>query len=654
MITIGIDTGGTFTDFVYMEDGTLKTLKISSTPDDPSIAVLNGINSILSNQKQDCQLIHGSTVATNTLLTRTGAKIALITTKGFEDILLIGRQNRNELFNIHYKRNRSLVENNLCIGIKQRHLFSGEEALPLDQKEVLDLIAFFKEQKIEAISICYLFSYINPEHELQTALLLKELNIPISSSCEILPEYREYERISTTTVNAYVAPKMSRYIENINHRFKGKLNIMQSNGGMISATQAKKHPVQTILSGPAGGVLGALLLSKMAGYSNIITFDMGGTSTDASLCKGEVTYTKESMVADCPISVPVIDIHTVGTGGGSIANVDEGGALKVGPMSAGADPGPICYGKGEQLTVSDAHLFLGRLDPEHFLGGKMKIYKNRIDPYMKTLATQLGLSPNRSAEGIISVANIGMARAIRMISLARGHDPREFTLVSFGGAGGLHACELASMLSIPRILIPNHPGLLASFGMLLSNIVKDFSLSVLLVDPSTSDIKSLLSPLKEKAYQVLSQEGISSEDLILNSFLDIRYKGQSFEITIPFTQDYITVFHHTHQQLYGHSHPEHALQIVNIRIQAVGITDKPELKKNKKVGKDASKAYIGKSKIIYNEDYLEIALYNRDKLKPGNKILGPAIIYEYSSTLLIPPDFSGEVDEYNNILLYKH
>src|SRR2546426_7367941 len=432
---IGVDTGGTFTDFVVIRDGNVEIFKELSTPQKPEEAILKGI--ARTGGSSVSEVIHGSTVATNALLERKGARTALLTTAGFEDVLVIGRQTRRELYNIFVTRPDPLVPDGLRMGVRERTLFDGSIETPLDHDHLQTLMDHLRSENVESIAVALLFSFANSENENAVLSALAPLRVPVSLSSRILPEYREYERTSTTVINAYLAPLMSRYLRHLTERLSNRsLWVMQSNGGTVHAETAADAPVKTILSGPAGGVVGAFHVAQACGYSRIITFDMGGTSTDVSLCDGEIKVTHEGQVDGMPIGIPMMDIHTVGAGGGSIAELDTGGALKVGPESAGADPGPICYGKGDRLTVTDANVLLGRLLPRFFLGGTMPLAKERIEPALRALGwTKQWKSVEELAQGVVDVVNNNMEQAIRLISVERGYDPRDFNLFCFGGAG---------------------------------------------------------------------------------------------------------------------------------------------------------------------------------------------------------------------------
>ena len=458
MIRLGIDTGGTFTDLLRLDEHGIKVHKIRSTPDDPSRAIFAGI-AALTTPNEPAEIIHGSTVATNALLERKGARVALVTTKGFEDVLRIGRQTRAQLYNFMVEARRPLISEGLTFGVSERLSADGSILEPLLESEIAQLIDTLRTHTIDSVAVCLLHSYANPIHEDRLASALQDAGFIVSTSHKILPEYREFERWSTTVVNAYVTPLMAQYLTKLEDGLNERsLGIMQSNGGSISALRAKTAAVQTILSGPAAGVVGAQAIGTASGYSKLITFDMGGTSTDVSLINEHIGTTTESTVGDFPVRLPVLDIHTVGAGGGSVAYIDSGGSLRVGPRSAGADPGPACYGKGTELTVTDANLLLDRLDPDYFLGGRMTLDLNRPRTIAKQLAKQLGLTLIALAEGIVRIANTNMVNAIRVVSVQRGHDPRDFALLAFGGAGGLHACDIADLLDIKLSSSPNTAG----------------------------------------------------------------------------------------------------------------------------------------------------------------------------------------------------
>ncbi|BAT71575.1 N-methylhydantoinase A [Thermosulfidibacter takaii ABI70S6] len=639
MKLLGIDTGGTFTDLVLYENGNFNVFKVPSTPHNPAEAVLRGIKHL---KAEDAIIIHGSTVATNTVLERKGAKVALITNKGIEDVIEIQRQNRRNIYDLCYKKPKPLVPRSLRFGISGRINSFGEEIEKLDTEEIENLAKKLKG-KIDVVAISFLFCFLNNSHELTAKKIFEEKGIQSFVSHEILPVFREYERTSCVVLNAYVAPKMEKYLRTLNNSLANtNISIMQSNGGSISVDQAARQPVHTILSGPAGGVVAAKFIGETAGYTNLITLDMGGTSTDVSLIhKGNFQITSEYEIDGLPVGVPVIDIHTIGAGGGSIARLDEGGALKVGPESAGADPGPVCYGKGTQITVCDAHMFLGRLLPELFLSGQMKVYPERIPKYLNPLAKKAKMDPEELAQGIITVANSNMERAIRVVSLERGYDPRDYVLFVFGGTAALHAAMLAKSLNIPKVIIPPNPGVLSAFGMLLSDTVKDYVLTVMQVEPSYEKLLEQFLPLIRKAREEMEKEGFNNT--VLFRTLQCRLKGQSYEIEIPFSESYRQNFKETYNRLY-HWYPEDKeIEVVNIVVRAVGKRKKPTLPKiQKRKGNLSLEALYRK---------VPTPVYLREKLLANDTIDGPAIIVEYSSTCYVPEGFEAVVDQWGNLIL---
>ena len=654
MVIIGVDTGGTFTDFVVKKGDQWGIHKLLSTPANPGSAVLTGLNQIAQGKRK--QIIHGSTVATNAILERKGAKTALITNRGFEDVIEIGRQNRSRLYDLAYRKEPHIVPPDLRFGIEGRILHSGEEHEPLDIKEVGKIARQLEKAQTESVAVCFMFSFANPSHEQKIKELLEGTGVAVSLSHEILAEFREFERTSTTVLNGYVSPKMQNYIAYLMAELdrRDSLRIMQSNGGSISAETAMKESVRTILSGPAGGAVGAFEIGKMAGYTQLIAFDMGGTSTDVSLIDETLSLTVESKISGYPIKVPMIDIHTVGAGGGSIASVDVGGSLKVGPESAGADPGPICYGKGDQITVTDANLYLGRLIPEHFLGGSMKLQVERLEAQFARMAKETGLSTVELAEGILSVANAAMEKAIRVISVERGYDPREFALFSFGGAGAMHAPFLARLLNIPRVLVPQHPGILSAIGMLMADVIKDYSFTVMKNQHNATpeELSELFSDLEKKGVDDLFNEGISEENIRLERYLDMRYEGQSHEIIVPFAVQYVGDFHALHEKTYGYRNQDKTVEIVNLRLRALGIPHKPQFKKAEKIQEQPrEKAFIGECEVVFDQKTTKTQVISRDRLLSGNKIRGPAILIEYSSTIVIPPFAEASVDAYGNVIM---
>lgn len=654
-LRIGIDTGGTFTDFILIERGQIRVYKHPSDPHQPARPILDGLK-WLEKSEELPEIICGSTVATNVLLERKGAKTALITTHGFEDILEIGRQNRPRIYDLQVDKPPPLVPRSLRYGVKERISAQGEVLEELDGQKLESLSKELKRKGIEAIAVCLLFSYANPVHEQKIAHLLEAQGFFLSLSHLILPEFREYERCSTTSINAYVSPKIDRFFSYLEEKLKTRqLRVMQSNGGCISSLTARKEAVRTIYSGPAAGVLGGLEVAKLAGYPKVITFDMGGTSTDVSLCRGAIEYTTESKVGGLPVKVPMIAIHSVGAGGGSVAYVDSGGSLRVGPKSAGAVPGPACYGKGGSgLTVTDANLFLGRLDPDNFLGGEGKLYPDKVHNPLANLAKALGLGMEETASGVIKVVNANMERALRVISIEKGHDPGEFSLTSFGGAGPMHACELARSLMIPRVIVPKYPGALSALGLLLAAVVKDYSKTVLLPAGTVSDsqLSGLFASMESRASKEMYDEGFRPEMVLIERFLDMRYAGQSFELIIPGESGHVERFHTAHERFYGYSFPNKKVEIVNLRLKVTGHTEKPAITSYPEDKREAPASAVLKEKDAYlGDSWQRVRVWKRELLKPGHYFTGPALVVEYSATTVIPPDFTACVDAFSNLIL---
>jgi len=655
-IRIGVDTGGTFTDFVVYQKGKIHIKKVPSTPNNPSDAIVMGLSEYLK-QENLIQIVHGTTVATNSLLEKSGEDIVLLTTKGFEDVIFIGRQTRKRLYDLIGETRDTLLARSHCIGIDERTSASGKIIKALSPVEIKKALEYAKKLNTKAVAVCFIHSYANPENEKKVHKVFEKQGYLVSRSSEILPEYREYERTVTTAVNAYLMPVISRYLGNLESRLKNaRLRIMQSNEGHISTYIAKKEPIRTALSGPAGGVVAAYYVGRSAGYRKMVTFDMGGTSSDVSLIDGKIQRTSENKIGEFPIRLPIIDINTVGAGGGSIAYVDQGGSLRVGPKSAGADPGPACYGKGESPTVTDANLLLGRLSTEHFLGGKMEIFPERSYASIEKLSEKINKSVHQTAAGIIKIANSNMSKAIRVISIEKGIDVRNFALFSFGGAGGMHAAEIALGLQIPVVIIPKNAGVLSSLGLLLADSTKDYSKSILKsLDPISvkEDLKQEFNDLEKKAIKEMKEEGFSYGNIELKRFLDLRYYGQSFEITVPYKQNFDSIreFHKSHQRLYSYSHPDRIIEIVNVRLKATGKTKKIELKKIKEKESDPEKAVVKEQKIYYQEKQETSLVYDRSLLEPGDKIPGPALIVDLESTTFVPPGFASEIDGYLNIIM---
>ena len=665
-ILVGVDTGGTFTDIVLLQEGNIRIHKVLSTPADPSSAILQGLAHLGVAQNLDV-LVHGSTVATNAVLEHKGAVTGLITTAGFRDVLEIGRQTRPKLYAINVQKVPPLVPRSLRLEVNERLNERGEVLIELDEASLQTAIRTLQEAGVEAVAISLLFSFINPKHERIVTEAVRAANLYVSPSCEVLPEFREYERTSTVVLNAYVGPLIDRYLARLESELSQHtvLRIMQSNGGSILSSTARREAARTLLSGPAAGVVGAAFVAKTSGFTQTITLDIGGTSTDVALVNGSISETTDGAIGGYPTKLPMIDIHTVGAGGGSIAYFDTGGALRVGPVSAGANPGPAAYGRGgTQATVTDANLVLGRLLPEAFLGGTMSLDSKRAHDVVAHIAERLGTTVEEAALGIIRVVNANMEAAIRLISVERGCDPRQFTLVAFGGAGPLHACELAAALGIPRVLIPTTPGVLSALGMLTADTLKDYVRTVMVAaEDAQSAVEEVFAELAEQGRADLVREGIAVEHITIERYVDIRYIGQSYELVVPFESSIAqatTNFHSAHELRFGYSDPGERVQVVNVRLKARGLAQPPQLERYESkqgatptptsmqdvVFMDSQRSAISSSYRTYH-----VPVYEREILEPGNILTGPAIITQYDTTTVLPPDWRAWVDAVRNLII---
>lgn len=709
---IGVDTGGTFTDCVVLAGGQVKILKVFSTPADASSAIVEGVLQLAgqeipaANQKRKdkesrrrnaaptvLEVIHGTTVGTNSLLERRGARVALITTAGFEDLLEIGRQARPRLYDLNVQREPPLAPRSMRFGIKERITADGKILLPVSETELRRLLRRVKASGADSLAVCFLFAFANPANERKVATALKRQGLPISISHEILPEFREFERLSTVVINAYLAPRMGTYLRNVQQRMneelprlaasshgrgrtntvsaftEGRIYVMQSNGGISTAARAAQQPVRTILSGPAGGVVASAWLAKRIGLARAISFDMGGTSTDVCLLDGPPRTTNETSLAGLPVAVPVLDVHSVGAGGGSLARIDAGGALRVGPESAGASPGPICYGRGGTgLTVTDANLVLGRLDPENFLGGTFRLdaqaAQRGFERFLSGPARHAGFASSAElATGIVAVSNATMEKALRVISVERGYDPRDFSLISYGGAGGLHAADLARALGLSAVIIPQNPGAFSALGILLSDVVRDVSQSVLLPVPAGGppqiagllrQIDRLFAQLHGTTLSELRHEGFNADRVTASRRLDLRYQGQSYELSVPFTAAFRQAFHREHAKAYGYAYPKRALEIVNLRLRLVIPTPKSHWRPRKPaLSRQTQQALIKTKAVGFGGKPRPTGIYDRQRLEPGASLRGPAVIVEYSATTVVPPDFTCKVDDNLNLILQR-
>lgn len=676
-LRVGIDVGGTFTDLAAVDaSGVLRRCKVFSTPEDPSWGVLKGLESLLQDLGVESgtalpEIVHGSTVATNAVLERKGARTAFVATSGFRDLLTIGRQDRPDLFDFASHRPAPLVPDELCFELVERVTKDGEVLAHLAEESILGLAEALREAEAESVAVCLLFSFARPDHERRVGGMLREAGLNVSLSSEVLPEFREYERASTTVVNAYVAPILDRYLAGLERGLgAGSLRIMLSNGGSADVAVARREAVRSILSGPAAGVVGAMHVARSAGTDRVIGFDMGGTSTDVALLDGEIPTTSEGTVGGLPVRVPIVDIHTVGAGGGSIARLDSGGALRVGPESAGAEPGPVCYGRGgREPTVTDANVVLGRLPPEHFLGGSYRLDAQGSRGVLAALGKKAGLGldgaddlevARRAAFGVVTVANARMERALRTISVERGHDPADFALVSFGGAGGLHACDLARALGIRRVLVPPAASVLSAYGMLVADVVKDYVRTIMRGgDVAFEELEATARKMEAQGREDVARQGVDRDRIELVRGVDVRYEGQAFEITVPLEPGFLERFHHKHERLYGHSNPGAPVRIVNLRLRATGRLPMRRLRPLAERAEEGVPRPAGMRPVVLGlgagvSDPLDVrpaALFDHAELQPGHRLEGPAVVVSSDTTVWLGPRETGHVDGHRNLLV---
>jgi N-methylhydantoinase A len=676
---VGVDSGGTFTDVCLFDDATgrVEVWKVASTPDDPSRGIADGVAEGAGRVDATPAAIgyfgHGTTVATNTLIQHRGVRTGLITTEGFRDLLEIGRQKRPDLYDLQIDKPPVLVPRDLRLEVPERLRHDGSVEIPLDEAAFRAAVRQLRAAGVQAVAVCFLYGFVRTDHE-ETARRILEEDFPEAFACvshQVAPEFREFERMSTTVVNAYLGPVMRGYIERLAGRLAGlgmtaTPHLTQSNGGVIGFAQAAGLPVRTVLSGPSTGVVGAQAVGRLAGYADMITFDMGGTSTDVALLQGGACrMASEAVVHGYPIKAPMLDIHTVGAGGGSIAFIDSGGLLKVGPRSAGADPGPVCYGRGSaEPTVTDANVVLGTLNPTHLLGGRMAVRRDLADAAIERLAATLGMGKMATAQGIISVVTANMARAIRVISVQRGHDPRDYTLVAFGGAGPLHAARLAAALDNGRILVPRNPGILCAMGLLLTDLRADFATTRLhtLSTAALPDIADAFRVLTAQADVWFTEEGIEAPACRLTRTVDMRYAGQNYELAIPLPDGPIgpaslealaDAFAAAHQRMYGFIAEEDPVQLVTFRVEAAGIVPKATFKPQPDAGPDAASAIIARRDVWLPEagGFVTCPVYDRDHLRAGNRIAGPAIVEQMDATTVVLPGMVARVEPYLNLVM---
>ena len=673
---LGIDTGGTFTDVVLFDEAEKKiaVTKTPSTPSNPALAVIHGIDKIsnicgIGSENIDF-LVHGTTVATNALLEYRGIETALLLTEGFRDVLSIARQTRPKLYDWFAKRPDPLVPRKFRYEVSERVSSHGEIIKGSDKDQIKAIAIELRERNIKSIAVCLLHSYANPSHEREIKKVFSRYfpDAKVCLSSDVLKEIREYERMSTTVINAYVMPIIERYLADARKRMKRKgleveLNVMQSNGGIMTADAAAQKSVNTLLSGPAGGVIGSMAIAAQAEVENVVTIDMGGTSFDISLIYHDrINYKTESTIGGHPIKAPMIDIHTLGAGGGSIAWVDEGGALRVGPVSAGSDPGPVCYGKGgREPTVTDANLVLGRLNPEYYLGGEVEVDMDAAKRSIEEkIAGPLNLTVEQAGDGILRVINATMVRGMRSVTVEKGYDAREFSMVSFGGTGPLHAVDLSKELGISEIIVPLYPGLNSAVGLLTADFRYDFSSTFLrkVNEIDLGDLNREYHELEEKALEQMERERISSENIKLVRSVDMRYSGQAYELNIPVSSGTLNAktlnqideaFHSQHKTLYGFARVKELTELVYLWLSAIGLLEKPQIEKMPLSDKNSEAALKGFRNVYMDGQYIDTSLYERRELKSGNSLIGPAIIEQMDTTTLVYPGQKVSIDEYQNI-----
>jgi N-methylhydantoinase A len=672
-VRIGIEIGGTFTDWVVTEgDRVVRTGKVFSTPAQPEVGVMHALAEAGVPLETLTTLVHGSTIATNVVVERKGATTALVTTAGFRDVLAIQRQAKQRLFDLFYKHPGPLVPRHRVLEVAERVAPDGSVRQPLVLDGLLDRLGHLvREDGVESVAVCLLHAYVNPEHELavERAIAARLPNLHISLSSEVLPRFREYERASTVVMSAYTKPVVDRYLGGLERRldeagFRGRLNVIQANGGSVPAPAIRRHAVKMILSGPAAGVVGATAIAVDAGFQDIITFDMGGTSTDVCLVNdGQPKVTSEYKIGGLPLALPMIDIVTVGAGGGSIAGVDRGGIMRVGPASAGADPGPACYGRGGQhFTVTDANVVLGFVRPHTFYGGRLRLDLDAARAALDRLAQQLRMAPMEAAEGVRRLVSFTMAQAMRLVSIERGHDPRDYTVVAYGGGGPLHAVQLADELGCEQVLVPHHPGIISAFGLLLADTQQDF-LVTRIMPASQATRPALLeafAALEAKARAEFESYGVPWSAVEQSYALDIRYVGQAYELTMPVDdfvtgrapiEDLVPRFHEFHRGRYGHASSREGVEIVNVRLVAVHrstvqrVAPAPAVRADRAVAEEAP--------IILGGRPRPCLFYRRDTLPPDATIVGPAVVEEGTATTFVPEGWTAMVDAHHNLLIRR-
>jgi len=680
---VTVDTGGTFSDFVFFneETGEISITKVPSTPKEPFQAVMNGVKELIDRgvaAKDISFFSHGTTVGTNALLEEKGARTGLLVTQGFRGIYEVMEQTRGygpATYDLFFEKPRLLAPPYYTEEIPERVDFRGNALKPIDVEAAREAIKRLKKKGVESVAVCFLFSFLNPDHELKIKeLFAREFpEARLSLSYEVLPQIREFYRLSTTVINAYIQPVMSSYLSQLERRMRElgvttpKLYIMQSNGGVSTFKGSAEKPVATVLSGPAGGVIASMGTCERVGIDDLITFDMGGTSCDVALIhQGNPVITTQGKISMRPISLPMLDIHTVSAGGGTIARIDAVGGLQVGPDSAGADPGPVSYDRGgQEITVTDANIVTGVLDPDQFLGGRMKLNKAKAERLLEEkIAKPLKLNLLEAADGVIKIINVKMEEAIKAVSSARGYDIRDFTLVAFGGGGPMHAGRMALDLGIPSVLVPLTPGVHSALGLLMSDVKHDYVRSKLvgLEDLDLKEINNLFAQLIERAKADLHDEGFDDNEIKIEPYLDLRYAGQGYELTVPCTKPPLKPedlkvmrqrFDTMHEQNSGHKAESEPVELVSLRLISLGLVPQAKLSPGKVTGRKVEQAKTGERKVFFGKEHgaLTTQIYTREHLEPGHKLSGPAIVEQLDTTTVIQPEQEAAVDEYRNIII---
>ncbi len=673
---LGVDVGGTFTDLVLVtDDGQVRIGKVLSRPKEGFASIQEGLEQMGIPATALDQISYGTTIATNSVIERKGAKVGMLCTRGFRDVLEHQRWHRRTLYDLHQTRPDPLVSRRLRLEVTERVAADGEVLCQLDEQELREALEVFAREGIDSVAVCFLNAHANGANERRVRELIAHEDGPtyISLSSEIAPLIREWERTSTTVVNAYTQPILERHLRGVEADMQAlgldaRLDIMQSNGGIISVMEASSASVRTILSGPAGGVIGSMLVGQRSGFSDLITLDMGGTICDVFVIRnGSPELTKEGEVEyNIPITVPMLKIETIGAGGGSIAWIDAGRALKVGPQSAGASPGPACYGTGGiEPTVTDAHLLLGRLSPDGLLGGRLRLDEERARrAYAERICEPLELDLHQAAGGVIRIANVLMAEAIRLLTINKGLDPRDFALLAFGGAGPLHGCEIADELGIQRVIAPPAPGVLSAFGLAGADVKTGYVSAVnrLLADLRPSDLEEQFLALERRCHEVLDRQGIAPSDQALVRTADLRYEEQSFELTVPVSGGIATQkeldavgasFHRAHRELYGYEIADHSPFLVNVEV--VGVGRKPKPRATPLPSATGPAKPVGTRAVYFLEPFgvRDAAIYARDHLRAGQTLSGPAVVEQFDSTVVLPPGWQGRVDEFGSLILER-